>query len=259
LNKYCKENALNVKFTEFTLKDIAPDILIKQIENNKPDFVLPIGDAATSLVSEKLKIPLIFCMATESNKYAAPPNTGVLLDVSAENKIKIILKAMPNLNSIGILFSADSSKERDELSAVCADRGIKFIDKKIESESEFSDSLDYVLSKSNCFVMMADTKIYYSQTVKLLMLKSGVAKVPVVGLSAMFTQIGALMSVEDDYTNVGEQVGGILGRIINNNEDPGNIKIQKAKKNTFSLNLATAAKLGIQIPQEASKEAFEKF
>jgi putative tryptophan/tyrosine transport system substrate-binding protein len=135
----------------------------------------------------------------------------------------------------------------------------KIIDIEIKSETDFLISLDYVLSKSNCFIMMADSTIFNSQTVKLLILRSSAVNVPVVGISSVYTKAGALISIENNYADLSDQVGSIFKNIVNNNESVSNTKIQKARKNCFSVNIAMAARLGIKIPQEVVKEAFETY
>ena len=81
---------------------------------------------------------------------------------------------------------------------------------------------------------------------------------PIIGLNKYYTQIGALMSVECDYEELGRQAGRMVERILAG-EPPSAIGIESPKKFSVSLNLITAQKCGKKIPQEFISKAKKVF
>jgi putative tryptophan/tyrosine transport system substrate-binding protein len=186
------------------------------------------------------------------DSYAA----GILLDISPAMKIAGIKKVLPNTKTIGMVYSPGSAEVYDSYKAECAKNGIELKAKIINGESEFSGALNEILQGVDCFMIIVDPKIYYSQTVKYLLLESGKNKCPVVGLSSFYTKAGALVSFDCDYKDIGAQSADIAAKILGG-EDPSAIGVQNPRKVRYTINMVTAGKMGIKIPPQAAKEASE--
>jgi putative ABC transport system substrate-binding protein len=127
----------------------------------------------------------------------------------------------------------------------------------ISSDAEFTPAVQALMGgQADCVVMIMDTKIYFGQTVKTLLLESIKNKIPVIGLSAIFTKAGALMSVDCDYRDLGRQAGEMAAHILNG-EKPGDIKSQRPRKAKYSLNMIVANQFGMQFSGSAASEATE--
>ena len=84
----------------------------------------------------------------------------------------------------------------------------------MNSEAEFADALNSVLPGSDCFLAILDPKLYFSQTIRLLLLESMKNKVPVVGLSSFFTKAGAVISFDSDFKDMGAQAAEISAKVL---------------------------------------------
>jgi putative ABC transport system substrate-binding protein len=180
------------------------------------------------------------------------------MDIPVEMKISGIKKAFPNIKRLGMLYSPNSMAAYRDIAAECAKHGLALDAKEVNSEDEFSPALSAVLSDSDCFLVTLDTKVFFSQTIRLLFLESLKRKVPVIGLSSFFTKAGAAMSFDSDYKDVGRQSGEMASKVLAG-EKISAIKPSHPRKYVYSLNLATAEKIGIVFPQNVVREAVEVF
>ena len=252
-----KGKALNVKEHGLAGQDAKTALAAVSAEN--PDLILAIGEAGLKSAKQMTNvIPIVFSMVFDASGYMNQNVSGILIDIPVEMKIAGIRKAFPNAKRIGMLYSPNSNTVYQEVSAECAKQGLTLNAKSVNSEDEFSGAMNSVLSGSDCFLVITDIKIFFSQTVKLLLLESVNKKVPVVGLSSFFTKSGAAMSFDSDFKDLGRQAGEIAARIFSG-ENAGNIKPVHPRKYKYSLNLVTAEKIGITFPQGVVKDASEVF
>ena len=252
-----KGKAINVKEHSLAAQDEKTMLAAVSAEN--PDIILAIGEAGLKSAKQMAGgIPIVFSMVFDASGYVNKNVTGVLVEVPIEMKIAGIRKAFPNAKSIGMLYSLNSIAAYKEVSAECVKQGLTLNAKSVNSDEEFAGAMNTVLSGSDCFLVTADVKIYFGQTVKFLLLDSMNKKVPVIGLSSFFTKAGAVMSFDSDFKDLGRQAGEIAARILSG-ENAGNIKPVRPRKYKYSLNLVTAEKIGITFPQGVVKDASEVF
>jgi putative ABC transport system substrate-binding protein len=197
-------------------------------------------------------------MIFNASEYTNQNVSGVLLEIPAAMKIAGIKKIFPNVQTIGLLYSPNSAATYADVSAECEKQGLTLKAKPVNSEAEFADTLNSVLPGSDCFLVIMDTKVYFSQTVRLLLLQSIKMKVPVVGLSSFFTKAGAAISFDSDYKDLGRQAGEIAEKILSGKK-ASEIKPVYPRKYRYTLNLTTAEKIGITFPQSVIKDASEVF
>lgn len=253
------ENGVSLSVSEYNLKEEEPEAVYSQINQEKPDIVVTLGTKASKLAKEKIKdIPVVFCMVFKPQEIAGSNITGVSIEISAEIKLQGLKRILPEAKDIGVIYSTRSTQAYEEVSEVCRKMGFKLLEKRIDSEREFSQALQDISRQIDCFMMLPDSKIYSPISVKHLLLESLRKEFPVVGLSSVYTQAGALFSFECDYNNLGRQAAKMALKILNN-ERPTDIKPSMPRKMNLSLNLATAKRLGIEIPSQIIKDAREVF
>jgi putative ABC transport system substrate-binding protein len=173
-------------------------------------------------------------------------------------KVETVKGALPGIKGIGTLYSSGSKDKYNELSAACKAKGCALHAKKVEAAKDFSGALAEISSLVNCFIVIADSKLFNVQTIKFLLLESFKNNIAVIGLSSFFTKAGAIMSIECDYMGLGIQLGEMAEKILGG-ASPSALKIWFPRKVVYSINTQTAAKLGFTIPPNVLNEAKEKF
>ena len=256
------EESTNPLVSEYYLERQPPGLIIRQILTETPNLVLAIGPQATMLADKEInKIPLIFSMILSYREFNNSNFTGVYLDVPARIKLEYIKKILPDTERIGVIYSSTSDPVFNKILIECNEMKYKLISRKVNSGKEFKDAFKDISEVIDSFLMIPDTRVYFSQSVKYLLLEGIRKKLPVIGLSSSYTKAGAFASLESDYYESGKKAGTIALRIINGTKpisiepiepiEPDHIKL--------SINLLVAERLGILIPSHIIEESSEVF
>jgi putative ABC transport system substrate-binding protein len=255
---YIAKNKPAVKVEIINQKTNDSSRLATSILTQKPSVIYAIGSEPMKMLKEKsIDIPVVFSMVLSPQDFSLPNMTGISLDVSAEVRMQIVQKLLPNAKKIGVMYSDNTANIYDEIASYCAKNGLQLIAKKIQGDNEIAAAIGNI-GAIDCFVMIPDTKIYFSQSVQLLVLESLKQKFPVLGLSSFYTRGGTFASCECDYKELGGQAGELVVRILSG-EKPVSIGLQRPRKVQFSVNGNIAAKLGIKFSSTIEQEASERF
>lgn len=254
-----KQNKPDTRFIESNLKDSDHAAVMAKAEQAKPSIVYTVGSEATKLAKNKLKdTQIVFSMVLDARKYADTNATGVSTDMTAEMKLRGIRKIMPRTKTIGVIYSEGSEANYLELTSEAGNYGFKIVGKKISEDSDFPVALKGLSGQIDCFLMIPDAKVFFSQSVKYLLLDSLKNSYPVIGLSSFYTKAGALSSFECDYKAMGRQAGEIAIRILNGEKASG-IKAERPRRIKYSINTIVSDRMQINIPPQALEEASEIF
>lgn len=252
-------NKVSLEISRYNLTDDDPAEIYSRIIKEKPDLVVTLGSKASKLARERIKdIPVVFCMVFNPLEIAGSNITGVSMEISTKIKLQEIRRILPHAKKIGLVYSPELSETYKNISKMCDQMGFKPIGEQIESEKDFSMALKNIFKHIDCFLMISDSKIYSPLSVKHLLLQSLREKIPVVGLSSLYTKAGALFSVDCDYEDLGQQTAKISLRVLNG-EKPTDIRPAIPRKTKLFLNQLAADRLGIKIQDQIIKEASEVF
>ena len=249
---------VNLKISEYSLSKIAPDAAVQQMIAETPNLVLAAGPQAAKIIKEKISsIPVIYCCVVDPREYSASNFTGAILDIPADIKLHALKKMLPKIKKIGLIYSDKTVSIFNEFSSVVGKYGFELLSQKVTTESDFANKFNSLTAADYCFIMIPDG-VYSSQTIKLVLLEGLKNRFPVVGLSPFFTKAGALLSFDCDYEDHGKQVAEIALSILNGAK-PSDIKPVRPKKIKYTLNMAIAAKIGVDIAPNTEEEASAVF
>lgn len=177
---------------------------------------------------------------------------GVTLVFPPELELAKIKNYMPDRTKIGIIYSDESKKIYEGINGAAASAGVSVIGKYIPDSGGFSAAFGELASSTNCFLMIPDAKIFTPAVLKSLFADSAVKKYPVVGLSAMYTKAGAVMSLDYDYADIGAQCGELAA-------DGAFNKVVYPRKAKISVNTKSAAAMGVKLDAGAVAKADQSF
>lgn len=243
LNKY-KENELTEN--------------VGRIMSNKQKLTFTLGTYATKTIQEMAKgASFVFAMVLMPEKAGILP-PGVVMDIPFEVKFNHLKKILPNVKKIGLVYSADSVSVYQEAVEEGNKSGFQIVGKMLESGKELAAGFEDIAWQIDCFLMIADSKIYFPKSVEYLLRESYNKKLPVVGLSSAYVKAGALISFDCDYEDLGAQAAELASKIMRNG---GLFEAQfvAPRKVDFSLNLRVAEALGVKIHPDTLKQASEVF
>lgn len=253
------ENKVALQVFEHNLEKENSQAIYSGTKTEKPDLIFAVGTRALeSALENKTDIPVVFSMVLNPGTIAEPNVCGVSLDISAEVKLKQFKTIFPEKKNIGLIYSPQSELIYENIVKTCKNLGFNLVSKKISSKTEFSEVLESISSKIDCFLMTPDTDIYYPKLVEYLLRESLKNNFSVIGLSSTYVKAGALVAFDCDYKDIGNQAGELALKILED-EKPTNIRCVGPRKTKLSLNLMTAKLLGMKIPPEILTQANEVF
>jgi len=222
--------------------------------------IFAIGRYSLTLAAKEFssKTPVVYTLVVDYEPNISQKVAGVAFYIPNDNKIGIIKETLPDTAKIGFIYSTNYTPMAVGLKQSIEKHGMKYIENVIDSDKGFSIALNNVLPNIDCFLIVPDDKIYYSSTIKLLLFEGIKNNVPIIGLNKSFTQMGATLSIECDYEDLGGQVGRIFER-IHKGESPNTIGIEFPRKFSTSLNLLSAQKCGKNVSREAVNKANKIF
>jgi putative ABC transport system substrate-binding protein len=254
-----REKKSSVRIVEYMLGKEEADSIVQQIGQEKPVLVFTVGPDAAKFAREKVRnLPVVFSMVVQAGPLAGRNITGVGLEIPVKAKLEKIKRMFPGLLRIGVFYSPGSALVYREIEQACRSLGRQAMGKEIDSGKELPNAFKEMVPNIDVVFMVPDTKIFFSKSIEYLLVESMKSKVPVVGLSASYTQAGALVSFDADYRDLGRQTGELAVRVMNG-ERPADIEPAAPRRIKTSVNLVVAERLGIRIGPEVIKEASDVF
>ena len=259
LEKKLKESGITTKIDFINIQTKPVKDVIASIDKTSKNLLFVFGSDILNTAKETASqdTPIVFTGVMDFSGIQPANVTGIVWELPSELQIKTIRKLLPNIETLGLLYSPKSTFYADSLAQTCSLLKLPLTKKSI-SMAEFSDAASKMFPEISCFLMLFDTTIYNVQTVKFILTQSMSSKIPVIGISRYITKAGALLSLEIDYDDIGAQAADIVKQIFDG-QAAGNLKVQKPNKIKYSLNLITANALGVKFSDEMISKASEVF
>lgn len=242
-------------------------LIIDSIKATKPDLILSVGSAATNLAKENIdNTPIVFAAV----KYPAlsgfvntdnNPNhniTGASIDIPVNVQFEKFKKIIPNLKTIGVLYTENTASLITQAKIICSDMGLKLIALKVNDETELPVKLDSLSKMVDGIWSVADENLFKPKLTKYILLNTLKKRIPFMGFSRYVVESGALFALDFDSKAVGIQSGIIVNRILDGAE-PSEIKITQADVIWFHYNEKTSKRIAIEIPPEMAAVAKEVY
>jgi putative tryptophan/tyrosine transport system substrate-binding protein len=186
--------------------------------------------------------------------------TGAHCWVPAYAQIKTMLKVLPNVQNIGIVYTEGEKNaeiQLEEFIQTVKDFNLDIVTSSIsedcQSEDEIKQAAGRIIDQVDVFIILQDTSLsVYGQGLISLALEH---RVPVYSSLSHLLPYGALLSLSANFKNIGLMAGRQAYRILAQGEKPQNLEITTDKKYLLVVNLKVAKELDIQIPVQVLKTA----
>jgi putative ABC transport system substrate-binding protein len=241
-------------YTEYDLEgDLAQGkALARKIRASEASLVVAVGlKAALAARVEIIDVPIVYMMILDPSKHPlnAPNITGTLMEIPAERQFKILRSFLPNIHQLGVLSNSHSGiRTFPEAEAWASAHGFQLKQFPVEGEKDVPQQLRALLSTTEALWLVPDSTVLTNESIGFILESSMARRVPVVGFSAEFTRLGALMSLSVSYGEVGRETGRLAKRILD-----GDLKLPAKpvpiERLKITVNLKTARFLGIEFPK----------
>jgi putative ABC transport system substrate-binding protein len=228
------------------------------IRQFRPDVILTIGSAATSFAKERFTtVPIVFSAVlypaisgfVESETRPGRNITGASLDIPADIQFKYFRRIIPDLRSIGVLYTTNTTPLISQSKVLAEEMGLTLVPIRIEDPKDIPRALDSLANTVDGLWSVADPNLFGPQSTKYILLNSLRKGIPFMGFSRYVVESGALFALDFDYKAIGRQAGEIVNRVLDGT-DPGSISITHPDIIWFHYNEKTAEHLQLSLPTE---------
>ena len=241
---------------------IAQNIAKSFIEDKKDAILAIATPTAQAAFNATKEIPILITAVTDpkaAGLVKAYDNTGTNVagtsDASPMDKQMDLLKTLlPKTKNIGVIYNTSEQNSEIQVAQwekLCQEKGFELEKVGITNINEMASALDSLLDKVEVLYTPTDNLVVSSMP--LIVSKSIEKKVPVIGSEKAHVDAGALATEGIDYYKLGRQTGEMAVELLRgkNISELGVHTLQEAQ---LVINLDTAEKLGIEIPESVKRE-----
>jgi putative ABC transport system substrate-binding protein len=232
--------------------------IARQFVGDAPAVIVAISTPSAQAVAAATKeIPIIFSAVTDpvaaqlAASIDAPGGniTGVSDMAPIGDHVALIREITPEVKRLGVLYNPGEANSVSSLGAMktaAEAAGIAIVEGPATKSADVQAAARSLVGKVDAIYVPTDNTI-----VSALESAVGVAiaaKLPLYAGDTDSVARGALAAVGFNYFDVGVQTASLVDRILKG-EDPGTIPVVFAAGTDLQVNKATAAAIGLQLPQ----------
>lgn len=253
--------AENPQAYDFNLRYRATEAELKA-DLPQADYIVTVGtSAADTVYSLKPTVPVISVLITKDafstlakkhygSQEAAFTSrvSSVCLDQPVTRSIQLAKLLIPGTSDIGVMLGPASTYRRDWLQEYISSAGMKPKFVSISAKDNPIHKIEPVLSRSDVFIPISDTRLINISTAKWILHLSYRHKVPVIAFSKSYLKAGALAAIYSSPADVAMDTAEWL--LTAGNSEVGGL----FKPNHYSLefNSSVAANLKVELKAEQS-------
>jgi len=235
---------------------------------DKVDLIFSISTPSSQAVAKATKsIPIVFGAVTDPvsaglvDTLERPGGnvTGVSDVWPVEDQIKLLLRLVPTVKTLGIVYNPGESNSQYNVNlaeSVCQSLGLKVAKVPVSATGEVLTASQSLIGRVDAFYAPADNTILSAIESVVKVCEDN--KIPLLVGDAPSVERGGFGTIGNNYFEIGRQSAGLAAKIIHG-ESPANLPVLTANKYDLYLNLRSAAKMGVSIPDDLVSKAREVY
>ncbi|MDP8213054.1 MAG: ABC transporter substrate-binding protein [Candidatus Zapsychrus exili] len=243
--------------------------LLKFLNEDKVDLIFTTGTRSTKPAVEIVKdIPLIFTAVAapvrsnivETLEKPGSNVTGTHCAVPAVAQVKTILKVIPEVKRVGIIYTKgepNAEIQTQDFIDAFKDFGLEFIastvTKDCKTEEEVAEATRKFIGKVDIIISHQDTSI--SRYGKGMIDVAEKNNIPTYASLGQLLSEGAMFSLGIDFKALGELSGKQALEILKDGASPSDIPVLTDKNYSLILNLSATQKIGASVPIRVLRSA----
>lgn len=225
----------------------------------QPSVIVTLSTPMTQAVaSATTTIPIVFGAVTDpvTAKLTGHSNiTGLTDFVPPEKPLDLIKAILPQAKAIGVIFNsgeANSQKQVEEIKALCDQEGIKVVEGTVSKTSDVASVVKTLVGRVDAILLPTDNTVV--SALESIVKIATDHKTPVFGSDVDIVRRGALAAYGVDWHESGLTLAKMVGSLLKG-QSIETIPIQNPDKLVLYINLETAKKMDISIPEDLQKKA----
>ena len=226
--------------------------VLKTIHEIRPDMVLAVGRDALLIARQIATIRVVYCMVLNPQSILAGEKniSGVSMNLPPEKQLAELLRVLPAVHNIGLLYDPDRTGFFVEKSrAAAAKINVNLTAKAVRLSREVPPLINTMKGKIGVFWMLPDITVITPETVESILLFSLENNIPILTYSEKYLELGAMLSIGIDPFDIGSQAGELAQKLFSESDNK-DVQHVDARKALISINYKIARKLGIHIDEK---------
>lgn len=242
--------------------------IARKFVGDKADIIIPITTpSAQPVVAATRSIPIVFSGVTDpvaaklvkSWKPSGTNVTGVSSYKAVKPQLELIQKIMPNLKSLGYIYSAgevNSIAVLEELEKEAKEKGIKIVPVAVQRSADIGTGARSLKGKVEAIYFSDDNGVVSAY--EALHKAALEMKVPTFAADRDTVKRGAVACLATDQYDIGVLTGKSAAKVLKG-EKAGTIPTLAVEDLDLILNKKTAKEFGITFSEDLVKQAKEVF
>lgn len=263
-NGYKEGSNLNVDFQNAQGDMSTVQTIAQNFASQNKDLIFAIATPTAQAMYNAIKDkPILVTAVTDPVKAGIAkslekPNTNVTGTTDAapiEKQLELLKKLIPNAKNIGIIYNTsevNSESEIEKIKKIAPNYGLQVITSGVTNTNEIAQSLGALVKNIDVLYTPADNVV--ASSMPLISSKCIENKIPIIGAVKAEVEGGALATEGIEYYKLGYQTG-IMALEVINGKNPKEMPITTLKDTELVINMNTANKININIPENLKKSA----
>ncbi len=231
-----------------------PDAAADAVRALRPGAVVAVGRSGLRLAVDKLAdLPLIHALALNPQTLLPPTlsaTPGAPLNVSPAESLALLRRLSPRVRTVAVVH--DRSQTRvDDAHRAARELGLELQVHEVEDAAGAFRAADKALKTADAVLLVPDRTALRPEVLDHVLLRGLERRVPVVGFAAKHVRRGALLAL----SVTPEQVAVEAARLAEQRLSGVLAPTLGRRRLNLSLNLRTAARLGLQVPDDLQRRA----
>jgi putative tryptophan/tyrosine transport system substrate-binding protein len=236
--------------------DAAGEDAAGALKRAAPGVVIAIGQKALDLAASTLpSTPVVFCMVLGATGDAARKITGIRMEVHPGKQLEYFLKINPAAKRLGIIYDPRSSQAYVDAALKSArSLGVTIVAEPVKDPKEIKATLTKIAPQIDALWLAPDPRLITAEMFSHLLVTTIEQRIALFGFLDAFARAGALAAVSPDLSTTGTAAAH-MARDIAAGRDKGALPEPTFGPGTLSLNLKTARRLGLDVPDAVIQQA----
>ncbi|MDD2852393.1 MAG: ABC transporter substrate binding protein [Desulfuromonadaceae bacterium] len=214
--------------------------------------VIALGrEALAEALTLPTSIPVIYDMVVIPPKINRPNTVGFYMATPASKYAELLHKHLPALKRMTVVAS------RDFLNILTSNTSSMVSSHSVKNLVEFVSTIKQ-MGNTEAILLLPDSGVMNSTAIEEVFLHSFRQNIPVLGISERHVKEGALLALVVDMVDVGKIIGEYATMALKKG-GVGQLSALPPRKFELYLNMDTARKMGIRIPDEVVRMARKSY
>ncbi len=235
---------------------------LSQLLQAKPVLIATIGsDATLDIAALHPSVPTLFCMILNpvslgvAHSLHAPGGnfTGTTLLIDPGKQLETLQIADPLVKRVGVLYSPNDPTSASFVAQADMEAktlGMAVVAEPVSQSTAPQQALNALKGKVDALWVIADLASTGSSALEATLNFAQKGKLPVLGLSQVTVEQGALLALSPDYQKLGDLTAEMAAAVLSGGMQPANMPVRSPRATVLAINIKTARALQLNLPAD---------